>query len=481
MNEKTITELLDSLTIEQTDQLVKHIDINASPFTKRRILKQTKAKIDGRRKKGFGFLVPVTACVCGVVVMLAAFPETADAIKEFFQKTFSVSSYMGTPQEERAAIADVEEVIQYPEQSGDYLVTLGPEIADWESIAAARQKYGFPAFAQQDFAWLKEIQPEVKEVLYDGNNVIVTGFLQTDHALAFYPSYMNAPDATQHVAFSGATLAYGSASIAGGADPQFYADTYSEDETGRTADPEAVHAQGGIPFQAYFVLEDGQALPDGTIDASLTLDINDGAVDDMGGVGKIAQVQLNLSFDATSGNATKETAEYAQTQAITGDAVITVHYDDGAGYHTYGNINMPLDGMEITAEKVETSQTGLAVYITETLPTAWSDEIKSGYMDGYSAKNGGLKFILVIDGQEQGIVRPSGSVDHGWLVEIPILPSELAEIDTLQLVPIIEYMAEFNGEAVPLDDQKTFDLPEDEGWDDTTEHTRLDAFTLEIM
>lgn len=492
INEQKIMELMDSFTIEQTDALLNKVEITAEPYITRKLTKRTNEKLNGRKKKQFRWLVPVGVCACACAVMFMAFPGTATAIQEFFQKTFSVSSYMNVSKEQRAAIPDVQEIIQQPEEIKNYEIQLGAEMPNWESISSVRAEYNFPAFAQSEFEWIKDIKPEVKEALYDGNNVIITGFLKTDHPEAFYGDYMEVQGENQNICLVGATLKAeqnGEAiELAGGGALQLDPAAYTENKEGlRTANMDYLQSAEGVPFCVQFELENNaniSKLPNGLIHATITADINDGNIDPQGRVGMIAQIHFDTVFDASKGNETDRTIGTGQTQTLEGNAVITVAYE-GEGRHVYGNMEASLKGMELSVDKVESTQTGMKIDISQTLPETWGKEIVDGYFNGYSPKFGGLKFQLMLDGIEQGIVRPSGGrTEEGntavWVLDIPILPTELESIQTMELVPIIEYMSAFNGQPVPLGDKKAFEASADGSWEDTTEYTQLDQYALSI-
>ncbi len=457
-------------------------------------LEQVRKEILGKglkKKSSTRWLVPVAACACACALLFTAFPESVEAVKMFFQRNFDVASYMRVPAEKRTEIGDVQAVIQAPAPVTDSKILLGAELPDWELISEDRKQNDFPAFDQSAFAWLKDAKAKVREVMYDGNRIIVTGQIKTAHPEAFYRDYMPIPEAKQWISMVGATLKLDSdaegVQLAGGSGLQLDPAAYTEGEQGvLNANMEYIR-QADVPFYVEFELAnapEGFKISDGITRVEVSMDINDGSVDQQGDVGKIAQLRFDTIFDATKGNTSNRTLDVQQQQTLDGKAIITLG-SSNEKEHFYSNMEASLDGMELLVDQVESSQTGMRVRILEKLPPSWTEEMKQGYYYGYSAKYGGLKFKLLLDGTEQEILRPSGgSVGDNaseWNLEIPILPSELAGIQSIQLVPIIEYMTAFNGEPVPMGEKKAFTPSQDGSWEDTTEYTQLDKFALTIQ
>ncbi len=497
MNEQKLMNLMDSLTVKQTDILLKGVEIEADCRTNRRVLKKTKEKINGTHKKSKLWLIPVAACACALAVTFTAFPETADAVKAFFQKAFSLSSYMGTPQEQRVTVPEVEQAIQHPEPAEQFEIQLGEEMANWGEISAAREEFGFSPFDAEAFAWLKEIKPEVKEVLFDGSNIVVTGFVATDNPLPFFASSMEAPDASQRVSLVGAVLEYEEAGqqmqVPGVCNLQLdgEASSLSESDGMRIANEDYILAQGGVPFMAEFRLADEntfpglnipESLPEGMLEATMSVEINDDTVDDMSTVGVIGKAVFDVSFDTSEGSRPAQPqldTQEGQAHAITGRAVTTLVYDDN---FTFGNRELSYDGVEITIDKVESSLDRVKVCLTQTLPEGWDEETRAAYIAANTEYRLGLNFLAMVDGEEWGhgsmTLTGTEGGKYQYEMEIPVMG---AGINKLEILPVVEWFEAIDGEAIPLGDKKAFGLAGKTSWGADNKYTELGGNPITII
>ena len=125
-------------------------------------------------------LIPLVAAL----VLLVA--GTAVAAGVWIRDNYSPGSYMETTKEQREqqgkTIADVEQAIaSAAPQTGDYRIVMLPEFANAAEQDQWRVKMGQPKYNEADWAWVREIKPEVQEVLIDGRTLAFNIRLNTDH------------------------------------------------------------------------------------------------------------------------------------------------------------------------------------------------------------------------------------------------------------------------------------------------------------
>ena len=129
-------------------------------------------------------LIPLAAAL----VLLVA--GTAVAAGVWLRDNYSPTSYMETTKEEREqqgkTIPDVEQAIaSAAPQTGDYRIVMLPEFQNAAEQDQWRVKMGQPKYDEADWAWVRDIKPEVQEVLIDGRTLAFNIRLNTDHAKAF--------------------------------------------------------------------------------------------------------------------------------------------------------------------------------------------------------------------------------------------------------------------------------------------------------
>ena len=118
-------------------------------------------------------LIPIAACLLAIVVFFTAFPKAALAVSEFLGRMFTPSRYMNEDPSERTAVPSIDEAIAAAAPAdGAYTITLMPELTNAQEFVDFRTENGYEPFSEENWGWLKEIRPEIAEVLYDGNQLI---------------------------------------------------------------------------------------------------------------------------------------------------------------------------------------------------------------------------------------------------------------------------------------------------------------------
>ena len=124
------------------------------------------------RLGAFARRAPVAfAAACLVVLLLLS--GTVYAISSWIgREDYKPGDYITTPAEQRTAASAVPEIEQVvrgaaPRTEGCRFVLL-PEMSDADELNGWRVKNGQKPFDEGDWAWVREIRPEVVEVLYDG-------------------------------------------------------------------------------------------------------------------------------------------------------------------------------------------------------------------------------------------------------------------------------------------------------------------------
>ena len=372
---------------------------------------------------------------------------TAVAAGVWLRDNYSPSNYMETTREEREqrgqTILDVEQAIASAEpKTGDYRIVMLPEFENAEEMDGWRIKMGQPKYNEADWAWVRDIKPEIAEVLFDGRTLTFNIRLNTDHAQAFqWPDVEGQwVDAlTDNITFrkEGDSMAYPIIDSGSGIHPSMVTDT------GATLFTEVILDQPNVDFPT-----------EGRVELTVEIGIRDARVDDLAIIGNVAKLYYTFSFDAAAG--TEVAPAQVAKRKLSGSAVLTENDWTDPNAPKYHNKRVSLDGV-VLKEEVHYRQTG--IYVTYTVDkgsTFWVQSDTNALL--YPNREGkwhGL-YIEYRIGQE-GEWLPCGHDNHGNFGEnvvlLPIFPSEYEKVKaegvTLRLMEY--YGTALNGEPIGED------------------------------
>lgn len=392
-------------------------------------------------------LIPLVAAL----VLLVA--GTAVAAGVWLRDNYSPTNYMGTSKEQREeqgqTIPDVEQAIaSAAPQSGDYRIVMLPEFQNAKEQDEWRVKLGQPKYNESDWAWVREIKPEVEEVLIDGRTLVFNIRLNTDHAKAFtWPDVEGQwVDAlVDNISFrrEGDSMSYPIIEGGGGVNPSMVTDT------GAILNTEVILDQPNVDFPT-----------EGRVELTVEIGLRDARVDDMAPVGIVGKLYYTFSFDAAAGT---EVAPVKVTERkLSGSIVLTVDDWSDLDHPRLYNKRVSLDGV-VLREEIHYKQTG--VYVTYTVkeaPADWTEAMKNSLL--YPNREGkwhGLYLDYRL-GQE-GEWLPVGHENHGTSGEnvsiLPIFPSDYQAVKEQGCtVRLAAYRTiAFNG--TPVGEDWNYDIP----------------------
>jgi len=401
--------------------------------------KKERAFAGPRLKKKW--LLPLVAAA---VLLLGG---TAVAAGVWLRDNYSPSNYMETTKEEREqrgqTIPDVEQAIaSAAPQAGDYKIVMLPEFENAQALDDFRFQQGQPRYNEADWAWIKEIRPQVDEVLIDGRTLAFNIRLNTDHAQAFqWPNVEGQwVDAlTDSISFrrEGDSMAYPIAEGGGGINPSMVTDT------GAVLYTDVILDQPGVDFPS-----------SGRVELTVEIGIRDARVEDLAPIGNVAKLFYTFSFDVAAGS---DVAPAQVTERkLSGSYVLTVDdWTDPDKPRLY-NRRVSLDEVTLR-EEVRYRQTGVYVtYTVKSAPADWTEALTNALL--YPDREGNYHglYIQYRIGQE-GEWLPCGYENHGNFGEnvviLPIFPSEYEKAReqgvTLRLTEY--YGTAFNGAPIAED------------------------------
>ena len=386
------------------------------------------------------------------------------------RKDYQPGDYITTPAEQRteaSAVPELEQVVRgaAPQSEGCRFVLL-PEMSDADSLNWWRTKMGQKPFDEADWAWVREIRPEVQEVLYDGTAFAYTVRLHTDHAAAFSQEHhgdQRLDALVEQTLYTDTGRAIGTVASETGLLEETYdgqgITLYSKDSL-----TEPLQGSGRVSFTAEIALQD----------------VN---VDDMAHVGLLGTIYYTFSFDLDEAlktvNADTRTAE----RRLSGQAVLTAEEGERMW-------NVPVNLDEVVLEET-TSFRGTGIYLSyrvKEAPADWTAWMKRCLLSPTNEKGKfeGLSVSYTLGGDETVYepnfpeVMAQADGTFAYTVILPLFPSDYEALKqrgvTVRLT--LHAIDSFNDE--PVDDTWSVAGFPEEGWDTTTRPQPLLSFPLDL-
>ena len=418
------------------------------------------------RLGAFARRAPVAfAAACLVLVLLLS--GTAYAISGWLHREdYRPGDYLDTPPEQRteeSAIPEMEQMVKSatPKSEGVRIVML-PEMEDADSLNEWRMKMGQPKYEEADWAWVRDIQPEIQEVLYDGTTFAYTIRLNTDHAAAF---------SREH---------HGDQRLEAFVDQTLYAYTGKEIDTvaGGTGLIEETFTEDGITVHSEDSLN-GRLTCSGRASFIAEISIMDANVDD---THRLGTIYYTFSFDVDGALAAANANIRTTERRLSGNAVLTMDYD------TMWNQPVSLDGV-VLEETASFRSTGVYLsYRVKEAPADWTDQMKQALLSPTNEKGKfeGMSVSYILGGEEMSYEPAFPEVMNledgtfGYTVILPLFPSDYEALKTRGVTVrlTLHTVDSFNEEPVGDTWQLTA-FPED-GWDITTIAQPLLSFPLDL-
>ncbi len=416
------------------------------------------------RRAPWGF-----AAACIALVLLLS--GTVYAISSWVgREDYHPGDYITTPADQRtvaSAVPEIEQMVRdaAPQSESCRFVML-PEMSDADSLNWWRVKMGQKAYDEADWAWVREIRPEIQEVLYDGTAFAYTVRLHTDHAAVFSreshgDQYLEA--LVEQTLYTNSGRKIGTVTGETGLLEET-CDGQGITLYNKTSLSEPLQGSGRVSFTAEIALQD----------------VN---VDSMAHVGQLGTVYYTFSFDLDealkAANADTRTAE----RRLTGRAVLT--QEEGK---RMWNTPVDLDGV-VLEEGASFRSTGIYLsYRVKEAPADWTAWMKRCLLSPSNerGKFEGLSVSYTLGGDET-VYEPSfpevSLQDDGtfaYTVILPLFPSDYESLKQRGVTIRLTLHAVDTFNDAPVGDTWSLtDFPED-GWDITTSYQPLLSFPLEL-
>ncbi|MBQ1820167.1 MAG: hypothetical protein II117_01055 [Clostridia bacterium] len=445
-----LEQMFETMNDTQKEQLSETIDRKI--VMKRESMAHIRAKLEKKlpKKRSFAaFLRPaaIAAAACAVIYLTLGFtvPGVADGLYRLAHPDHVTEQYFATTPEDRDPVREIDAAVTETDAKnlgsrvellGEYtsLTQYDEEYnAMLEGSPTYREKYGFPAYRAEDFAFLKEIEATDTEVYYNGESLYVNCFLACPDTSRF----LNGKDDElaintfwQILIHDGAemTLPWSTSSGA----------TQVVDEADRK----------GLWYSTVYDLT--ALLPDGQYEMTLLYYVYDCSIDDMAAPGNVGRIVHTVSFDSTPGNHyEKRTVE----TTLSGTAPLTFVSDEQGG-KLLRNRTVSFEG---TALSLTFRCMPDGIYVTaetEALPEDWTQEERTAFLDPIVHT---LDLDILIGGETvSGRLISYGSDGHTgkWEYAFPIVPSDYAADKEIGLIVSVDaiksFMTEPNGDTTRI-------------------------------
>lgn len=448
------TPLPPSFSIEETQALLASFDslpvryLNAGRI-RRRVLREAAPK-RVRRRAASRVLLPLAACLAAILLLFACFPQAAQAVASFFGLSYTPSRYMSTLPESRTPLPSVDEALEAAApKDGDYYVTLLPDLPRAAELAAYRESAGLKPFSEDDWGWLRDIRPEIAEVLYDGKTLIwnTNLYMTNDHVQSFMKLNGADVDVDQCADALMEDVTY---TVEG--DPT----VYTLNVSGHGITPifdDSVYTADHVVLYSDFDIDPEQPLPDGVI--TITQNIRVAENDALGFGETVAIITHTFAFDTTKGN-TQSAASNEQIVPLSGETYLSVFdYDMDPEAEFAGTVatkKVSLDGVKLRV-LTEYLPTGIRVTITPAeIPADWQPNMSVALLSmtdrttSNEVLSPGVLAELSINGESGGEAsRPDSWGENELVYILPVFPDSYSVKRDITLDLTYAYYETLNG------------------------------------
>lgn len=469
---------------------------------RRKALEQ--AQPSGRKAKRHSWLIPAVACIVAVAVICAAVPPVRAAISQWFERNFSVGSYMAKPAEARPSTPELDAIIEKtrPEKAelpnSIEIVNMVPEWQDWAS--KLKPKVGDVFFDGKELIVSFDMGGGAKELLLEGTDV-----KQFPVSISMgNPGYIK----LNGVKYAGSVSSGPAESVDSEIHSNVTDDGHLPDEViKRVNEMKSVIFTAAINFtntadsgkgfdrltqkqkdqfmeevrkvQAYdpeYTPFDFKVMPAGEklkgvqqVEANIPLVMHDFSKPTKVKDGTVYQgkriglIKLRFSFNPEAGNKNMKSYTINRTVEFRGKGKFAwADRDSDPEYVTCTNKTIDMTGVKMTAKRMDVYASGAELYVGFTCPDTWDELDKKCFLGNLTPCTKGDGINLQTSGEKHGLEE--NGEDLGIRIDLKMLPSELEAIDTFEILPILGYYTGYDD--VPYVEGKPTRIKKDEvkGW-----------------
>ena len=425
--------------------------IEANIANKNRIyLKAVNSRHRPGLKRG---LAVAAACFVVMASVVACVPEARAMVLNWLKPAVNSRQYIETPAAERTPETNAQKAVETAIESvrnKDIKVT----VAD--------------AVDEQWQAWAEKLSVSFDEILYDGEDVYITGRLKGNaRDLIKRSSEYTVTETGEYTSFAppdDLVVPYVGYSVSGG-DMQYLlmsplVDEFSSANVDKAYASDSMDISVRLPvgsglkgnqqLTVFFYFTDMKTVRQ-------TASNNPDHISDDEYLAKSASLVAlridGLAFDATAGTTAQAAMPIPAPVMLKGDVLVFSGAESISGNRCkVGNDKLSIDGATFEITKMQQKLNGAALTFSVTLPESWTDK-------QCATAGKAMEPVFIIDGTEQGgFGKTYNSIRYldtdsahkiSFTVETGLMPEDWSNINSMQAVLKIFELTEYNGVKLP--------------------------------
>ena len=425
--------------------------IEANIVNKNRIYRKA---VSSRQRPGLKRgLAVAAACFVVMASVVACVPEARAMVLNWLKPAVNSRQYIETPAAERTPETNAQKAVETAIESvrnKDIKVT----VAD--------------AVDEQWQAWAEKLSVSFDEILYDGEDVYITGRLKGNaRDLIKRSSEYTVTETGEYTSFAppdDLVVPYVGYSVSGG-DMQYLlmsplVDEFSSANVDKAYASDSMDISLRLPVGSglkgnqqltmFFYFTDMKTVRQ-------TASNNPDHISDDEYLAKSASLVAlridGLAFDATAGTAAQAAMPVPAPVMLKGDVLVFSGAESISGNRCkVGNDKLSIDGATFEITKMQQKLNGAALTFSVTLPESWTDK-------QCATAGKAMEPVFIIEGTEQGgFGKTYNSIRYldtdsahkiSFTVETGLMPEDWSNINSMQAVLKIFELTEYNGVKLP--------------------------------
>lgn len=425
--------------------------IEANIANKNRIYRKA---VNSRQRPGLKRgLAVAAACFVVMASVVACVPEARAMVLNWLKPAVNSRQYIETPAAERTPETNAQKAVETAIESvrnKDIKVTV---------VDAADKQWK---------AWAEKLNVSFDEILYDGEDVYITGNLNGNaRDLIKPPSEYTVTETDGYTIFAPPdelVKPYVGYSVSGGdmqyllmsplvdeIDPANIDRAYASDSMDISVRlPVGGGLQGNQQLTLFFYFTDMKTVRQNTSKAPDHISEDEY----LAKINCLVALRIDgLTFDATAGTAAQAAMPVPAPVLLKGDVLVFSGAESISGNRCkVGNDKLSIDGATFEVTKMQQKLNGTALTFSVTLPESWTDK-------QCATAGKAMEPVFIIDGTEQGgFGKTYNSIRYldtdsahkiSFTVETGLMPEDWSNINSMQAVLKIFELTEYNGVKLP--------------------------------
>ena len=398
-------------------------------------------------------LAVAAACFIVMASVVACVPEARAMVLNWLKPAVNSRQYIETPAAERTPGTNAQKAVETAIESvrnKDIKVTV---------VDAADKQWK---------AWAEKLNVSFDEILYDGEDVYITGNLNGNaRDLIKPPSEYTVTETDGYTIFAPPdelVKPYVGYSVSGGdmqyllmsplvdeIDPANIDRAYASDSMDISVRlPVGGGLQGNQQLTLFFYFTDMKTVRQNTSKAPDHISEDEY----LAKINCLVALRIDgLTFDATAGTAAQAAMPVPAPVMLKGDVLVFSGAESISGNRCkVGNDKLSIDGATFEVTKMQQKLNGTALTFSVTLPESWTDK-------QCATAGKAMEPVFIIDGTEQGgFGKTYNSIRYldtdsahkiSFTVETGLMPEDWSNINSMQAVLKIFELTEYNGVKLP--------------------------------